>query len=61
MQYSRLLYHTNSTDIPVCECCTAVCRCSELTRKDKLCENVRRMQHAKVRLKCACMYTILSL
>ena len=28
--------------------CYVVCRCSELTRKDKLCENVRRMQHAKV-------------
>ena len=32
--------------------CTTINRCSELTRKDKLCENVRRMQHAKVSLGC---------
>lgn len=32
-------------------------RCSELTRKDKLCENVRRMQHAKVRLRYNNMHT----
>ena len=28
----------------------ALCRCTELTRKDKLCENVRKMQHSKVML-----------
>ena len=58
--YKQLLHHTNCTHNMICVCtyictyivCIAIilCRCSELTRKDKLCENVRRMQHAKVRL-----------